>query len=89
MQSAIDEPIDPVRPPIRDRLGVLTVPQHAAQDAAELMVRAGIRGSGISRPSKLQVPQDVVTQKEDLAEGLAVLSHRLQHFMPQSPATGG
>jgi hypothetical protein len=30
----------------------------------------------------LEVPAGVVTQKEDLAEGLAVLSHRLQHLPP-------
>jgi redox-sensing transcriptional repressor len=66
------------------RLGVLTVPKEAAQDAAELMVRAGILGIWNFTPVKLQAPPDVVTQKEDLAEGLAVLSHRLQHFAPRT-----
>ena len=61
-------------------LGVLTVPAQAAQEAAELMVRAGIRGIWNFTPVKLRLPADVVTQKEDLAEGLAVLSHRLRHM---------
>lgn len=61
-------------------LGVLTVPAEAAQAAADLMIRAGIRGIWNFTPVKLQVPDHVVTQKEDLAEGLAVLSHRLQHL---------
>ena len=34
---------------------------------------------------KLQVPADVVTQKEDLAEGLAVLSHRMHHVSRSAP----
>jgi len=61
------------------RLGVLTVPNEAAQPTADLMVAAGIRGIWNFTPAKLQVPEDVVVQKEDLAEGLAVLSHQLRH----------
>ncbi|MCE9615895.1 MAG: redox-sensing transcriptional repressor Rex [Lentisphaerae bacterium] len=67
-------------------LGVLTVPAGAAQEATDLMVQAGIRGIWNFTPTKVKVPEHVVTQKEDLAEGLAVLSHRLQHLMrPASP----
>jgi len=62
------------------KLGVLTVPAAVAQEAAEIMVCAGIRGIWNFTPVKLQVPETVVTQKEDLAEGLAVLSHRLRHL---------
>jgi len=62
------------------QLGVLTVPADAAQGAADFMVQAGIRGIWNFTPVKLAVPEEVVTQKEDLAEGLAVLSHRLQHL---------
>jgi redox-sensing transcriptional repressor len=62
-------------------LGVLTVPAEAAQKTAELMVRAGIKGIWNFTPLKLQLPDGVVSQREDLAEGLAVLSHRL-HQLP-------
>ena len=62
------------------RLGVLTVPSQAAQATADLMVRAGIKGIWNFTPTKLQLPDDVVSQKEDLAEGLAVLSHRLHQI---------
>jgi redox-sensing transcriptional repressor len=58
-------------------LGVLTVPSSAAQNAADLLVRAGIKGIWNFTPAKLQLPESVLVQKEDLAEGLAVLSHRL------------
>jgi redox-sensing transcriptional repressor len=63
------------------RLGVLTVPAGVAQAAASLMVGAGIQGIWNFTPVKLQVPESMVTQKEDLAEGLAVLSHRLHHLL--------
>lgn len=65
-------------------LGVLTVPSSTAQEAADLMVRAGIRGLWNFTPAKLSLPDHVVVQKEDLAEGLAVLSHRLRHSPPPS-----
>lgn len=59
-------------------LGVLTVPGAVAQEAADVMVRAGIRGIWNFTPVKLRVPDGVATEKEDLAEGLAVLSRRLR-----------
>jgi len=58
-------------------LGVLTVPAAVAQETAEFMVHAGIRGIWNFTPVKLHLPDEVAIQKEDLAEGLAVLSHRL------------
>ena len=69
------------------RLGVLTVPSDAAQDATDLMLSAGIRGIWNFTSIKLRVPGDVVVQKEDLAEGLAVLSHQLHRpsLVPNPP----
>ena len=64
------------------RLGVLTVPATAAQATADIMIHAGIRGIWNFSPVRLEVPAGIVTQKEDLAEGLAVLSHKLQHLPP-------
>jgi redox-sensing transcriptional repressor len=62
------------------QFGVLTVPASAAQAAAELMARGGIKGIWNFSSVKLELPAGVVCQKEDLAEGLAVLSHRLRNF---------
>lgn len=61
-------------------LGVLTVTAEAAQEVAEFMVRAGLRGIWNFTPVNLTLPEGVVSQKEDLAEGLAVLSRRLLHL---------
>ncbi|MGO8766343.1 MAG: redox-sensing transcriptional repressor Rex [Limisphaerales bacterium] len=66
------------------KLGVLTVPAEVAQETAEILICAGIRGIWNFTPVKLKVPDSVAAQKEDLAEGLAVLSHRLQHLLKQS-----
>jgi len=61
-------------------LGVLTIPAEAAQETAELMVSAGVKGIWNFTPARLELPKEIVTQKEDLAEGLAVLSHRLHQL---------
>ena len=66
-------------------LGGLAVPAAAAQPAADRMIAAGIRGIWNFTPVKLQVPGNVVTEKEDLAEGLALLSHRMQHLSRPAP----
>jgi redox-sensing transcriptional repressor len=58
-------------------LGIVAVPVEAAQATADLLVRAGIKGIWNFTPTKLQLPENVICQKEDLGEGLAVLSHRL------------
>jgi len=70
------------------KLGILAVPAQAALATAEVMVEAGIRGIWNFTPATLKVPDSVVTQKEDLAEGLAVLSHRLQHLLHQPHLAG-
>ncbi len=79
------QPLNHLEPFVRRghiTLGVLTVPAAAAQAAADLMIHAGIRGIWNFTPTQLRLPPQVVTQKENLAEGLAVLSHRLMHRGP-------
>ena len=63
-------------------LGLLATPADAAQEAASLMAQAGIRGIWNFAPVKLRLPDGVVVQKEDLAEGLAVLLHRVHQSGP-------
>lgn len=59
------------------QIGILTVPRDAAQGVADLMVGAGIRAIWNFAPVKLVLPKDVDVQNEDLAEGLAALSVKL------------
>ena len=58
-------------------IAIMTVPASAAQDVADLLVEAGIKGIWNFSPVKLHVPESVIVQKEDLSSGLAVLSVRL------------
>jgi len=60
-------------------LGILTVSADQAQAAADAMMAGGVRGIWNFTPVQLSVPTDVIVKREDLAAGLAVLSHRLRH----------
>jgi redox-sensing transcriptional repressor len=52
---------------------ILTVPSSSAQETADVLVKAGIRGIWNFTNVKLKVPDDVVVQKEDLSSGYAML----------------
>ncbi|MGE5679257.1 MAG: redox-sensing transcriptional repressor Rex [Bacillota bacterium] len=55
-------------------IGILCVPEEAAQEVTDIMVKAGIKGIWNFSNKELNVPRDVVLQNEDLASGLAILS---------------
>lgn len=55
-------------------IGFLTVPQEAAQDAADALVRAGVRGILNFAPRVLSVPPDVHVEAVDFLAGLKRLS---------------
>ena len=59
------------------KLAILTVPTTAAQDCADLLVAAGIRGILNFSPIQLNVPKNVTVQNVDIAQSLAVLSHTI------------
>jgi len=59
-------------------IALLTIPADAAQETAEYLVECGIRGIWNFAPIKLRLTEDVIVQKEDLAEGLAVLAYRMR-----------
>jgi redox-sensing transcriptional repressor len=59
-------------------IALLTTPTDTAQETAEFLVQCGIRAIWNFAPIKLRLPDDVIVQKEDLAEGLAVLAYRLR-----------
>lgn len=77
-------PLDKLRELAADRhvsLGVLTVPAAAAQDAAQLMVQAGIRAIWNYTPVILEVPASVIVEDVKLSASLAVLSSRLAELL--------
>jgi redox-sensing transcriptional repressor len=64
-------------------LGILAVPANHAQECADLMVKAGIRAIWNFTPKKINVPKGIVTQKEDMASGLAILSVKLSKVLDE------
>lgn len=58
-------------------MAILCVPSVQAQSLTDKLVTAGIRGIWNFTSARLAVPEDVITQKEDLTTGYAVLSARL------------
>ena len=62
----------------RVSIAVITVPAHAAQAVADLLVKCGIRGIWNFAPKDLKLPDDVVMQRTDLATSFAVLSVKLR-----------
>ncbi len=59
------------------KLGILTVPQVAAQKCADMLIAAGIIGIWNFTPVQLSVPEGIIVQNVDLAQSLAVLSHTI------------
>lgn len=59
------------------KLGILTVPNAAAQACVDLLVAAGIRGIWNFTTVQLTVPLGVKVQRVDLAASLAILSHAI------------
>ncbi len=55
-------------------IGLITVPQTAAQDAADALVRAGVRGILNFAPTILEVPREVHVEPVDFMAGLKRLS---------------
>ena len=59
------------------RIGIITVVEESAQDICNRMVKSGITAIWNFAPCKLQVPEGVHIQNENLALSLAHLSNQL------------
>ncbi len=59
------------------KIGILSVPQSAAQEACDRMIEAGIRAVYNLAPVHLDVPEGVHIKYEDLATSLAALCNEL------------
>ncbi|MFZ5951482.1 MAG: redox-sensing transcriptional repressor Rex [Candidatus Rifleibacteriota bacterium] len=66
------------------KLGVITVPEAAAQEVADIIVKCGIIGIWNFAPISLKVPPGVFVENETIASGLAVLTKKLQIAMQSS-----
>jgi redox-sensing transcriptional repressor len=59
------------------QMGIITVPAQAAQEVADVLVRAGIHIIWNFAPISLTVPEGVWLESEDLAARLATLSYHI------------
>lgn len=59
------------------KIGILTVPNSAAQICADALTAAGIKGILNFTSIQLEVPTGVTVQNVDLAQSLGVLSHTI------------
>jgi redox-sensing transcriptional repressor len=78
------QPLAELRETIRAhgiRLAIMTVPAEVAQDVADQLVEAGIRGLLNFAPVSLQLPQHVAVNSVDLAVSLEQLSFQV-NFQP-------
>ena len=58
-------------------IGIITVGARTAQTVADLMVAGGIRAIWNFAPIRLELPEEIIVENEDLAGTLAVISRRL------------
>ena len=59
------------------RIGIITVPKHAAQEVLNRLVGAGVKAVWNFAPAPLRAPKDIVLKTEDLAASLAMLAGQL------------
>jgi redox-sensing transcriptional repressor len=59
-------------------VGILTVPREVAQEAAERLIRAGVKLLLNFTATFLSVPSDVVVRNVDLTHELAILTYHLE-----------
>lgn len=59
------------------RIGIIAVPEDAAQEVCNLMIAGGIMAIWNFAPVHLMVPEHIIVQNEDMAFSLASLSKQL------------
>jgi redox-sensing transcriptional repressor len=70
-------------------IAIICVPSAAAQQVAARVVSLGIRAIWNFSPTQLTLPADVIVRNENIAIGLAILSHYLKRSKAAAPAGPG
>lgn len=63
------------------KIGVITVPEKAAQKVCDLLVENGILAIWNFAPTHIKAPEDILVQNENMASSLALLSNHLREKM--------
>ncbi|MBP1039822.1 redox-sensing transcriptional repressor Rex [Vagococcus sp. BWB3-3] len=61
-------------------IAIMAIPANAAQDTANLLIKAGIKGIMNFTPVRLSTPNDVQVQSIDLTNELQTLIYFLNHY---------
>ena len=59
-------------------IGIIAVPHEQAQHVADLMIDGGIRGIWNFAPIRLNVPENIIVQNEDIFSSVVMLSQRIR-----------
>ena len=70
-----------ILPRLNAHIVIITVPASAAQNVADMAIKAGAKGIWNFAPAHIDVPENVVIENVNLASSLAVLSHRLNQVL--------
>lgn len=58
-------------------IGIIAVPEHAAQETADKFVAGGIKAIWNLLPCRLKVPDEIIIEEANLMQSLAVLTNQL------------
>jgi redox-sensing transcriptional repressor len=58
-------------------IGILTTPEHVAQEIAEQMIKCGIKAIWNLTPAHLKLPKNIIVQDTSMYSNVAVLLKRL------------
>ena len=70
-----------ILPRLNAHIVIIAVPASAAQNVADMAIKAGAKGIWNFAPAHIDVPGNVVIENVNLASSLAVLSHRLNQVL--------
>ena len=65
------------------KIGIITVPERAAQSVCDLLVENGIKAIWNFAPTYLKAPEDILVQNENMASSLALLSNHLREKLSE------
>jgi redox-sensing transcriptional repressor len=69
-------------------IGIITVPKESAQEICDRLVSLGIRAIWNFAPTQLTVDGEVTVRNENMAVGLALLSHYLKKIKAERSTAG-
>lgn len=73
--------LDEICKELNVKIGIITVPDIAAQKVCDLLVKSGILAIWNFAPTHIKAPEEILVQNENMASSLALLSNHLREKM--------